>query len=220
MYDNDFYDMINDGSYKSAKVIVPEVLWAFANAGFDAPGSVVDWGCGQGAWLRAFQEEGLDVTGYDGSYVDRSKLLINDFHEIDLNQTASSAVYSFRDISDKYDLAISLEVAEHLEGENADAFVELVASSSDVVLFSAAIPGQGGVGHVNEQWPSYWVEKFQSHGFKYVSDFIRKKTWNNMDVEPWYKQNVLLLSRENMHLPQGWDPVVHPIVWDHIRGAG
>jgi hypothetical protein len=214
IYNDEFFDMINDGSYKSAKVIVPVVRQTLNKHLSVSDLSVVDWGCGQGAWLRAFKEDGFKVKGFDGEYVDRSRLLIDDAEFGSINFD------SLDPVEGKWDLAVSLEVAEHVHPNNADAYVAQVAGSADHLLFSAAIPGQGGVGHLNEQWPDYWVEKFQSHGFKYVSDFIRKLTWDNSDVEPWYKQNILFLSKKDYQLPQGWNSVVHPIVWNHIRGAG
>jgi hypothetical protein len=62
-----------------------------------------------------------------------------------------------------------------------------------VVLFSAAIPGQGGYGHVNEQWPGYWARMFDECGYG-VSDALRWAIWNDERVEPWYRQNLLLCA--------------------------
>lgn len=217
VYDDNFYNMISDGSYRSAKLVVPEFLSIVKGSGLDAS-SVVDWGCGRGAWLSAFKEEGLDVSGFDGDYVDRNSLWIDpsEFSGIDFEGNFDA----YRD-SGRWDVAISLEVAEHVSERNADDYVALVAQSSKlgIVLFSAAIPGQGGVGHVNEQWPDYWVDKFAIHGYKHVSDCLRWTFWEDEEVEPWYKQNLLILSRVDIYQPSGYHSVVHPIVWDHIRGS-
>jgi len=101
-----------------------------------------------------------------------------------------------------FDLALSLEVAEHLPAHLAPSFVDSLAALSPVVLFSAAIPGQGGTHHVNEQWPEYWAELFRERGFA-VIDCIRKTVWQNDAVEWWYAQNLLLFVREDQleHYP-------------------
>jgi hypothetical protein len=111
---------------------------------------------------------------------------------------------------------MSLEVAEHLPEVHADRFVSLLASLSDEVLFSAAIPGQGGRHHVNEQFPSYWIRKFAAHGFR-CFDFLRPMLWGRGDVDVWYRQNVIFFSRYRdlpgeLPSPEAYDRV-HPDVW-------
>src|SRR5262249_50066622 len=150
--------------------------------------SIVDVGCGLGTWLAAFRELGVtDVVGIDGEYVDRDLLEIpqEQFREVDL-----SAPFS---LDRTFDLAISLEVAEHLPPEAAEAFVESVARLAPVVLFSAAIPFQSGNHHLNEQWPDYWTTLFRRHNYVPI-DCIRGKIWDNYEVEPWYVQNSLIFA--------------------------
>lgn len=96
----------------------------------------------------------------------------------------------------KFDLCMSLEVAEHLDATHADTFIRSICQYSDLVLFSAAIPGQTGINHVNEQWPQYWVKKFMANGF-YAYDILRLPFWNNHGVAWWYSQNMLIFAREN-----------------------
>jgi hypothetical protein len=99
------------------------------------------------------------------------------------------------EINEKFDLAMSLEVAEHLPKESAEKFIKELTLLSDVVLFSAAIPGQGGTHHINEQYPEYWAEIFKQQ--KYIPvDCIRPNIWNENGVEFWYKQNLLLFIKE------------------------
>jgi 2-polyprenyl-3-methyl-5-hydroxy-6-metoxy-1,4-benzoquinol methylase len=100
------------------------------------------------------------------------------------------------DLDQKFDLVISLEVAEHLPKTAADVFVDSVVRHGDVILFSAAIPFQGGNGHVNEQWPGYWAEKFALRGFKTL-DVIRPMIWGDESVFWWLQQNTLLLLNES-----------------------
>lgn len=93
----------------------------------------------------------------------------------------------------RFDLVVSLEVAEHLAAECADNFVESLTRLGPAVLFSAAIPYQGGACHVNEQWPSYWVKRFQGRGYEPV-DCLRRRVWQDRRVEWWYAQNTLLYA--------------------------
>lgn len=151
-----------------------------------SPVSVVDFGCGVGTWLSAFSCLGTSkVTGLDGDYVEREFLVIdqNDFVPCDL----SNLPRSFQG----YDIAISLEVAEHLPPQKADDFVSALTLAAPVVLFSAAIPWQGGVNHINEQWQSYWKRLFHGKGFT-AFDCIRPIIWDDVNVSYWYKQNTLL----------------------------
>ena len=97
--------------------------------------------------------------------------------------------------SDKYDLAISIEVAEHINEEYSNLFIDNLCSAADVVLFSAAIPYQSGDGHVNCQWPSYWQQKFNQRGFV-PADFIRREIWNNDKVALHCRQNICLYISE------------------------
>jgi SAM-dependent methyltransferase/predicted O-methyltransferase YrrM len=186
-YTKDFYELIGAGTRSSATEIIPLLLEFMQPV---LPQSVVDVGCGTGGWLAVFQQLGItDCFGIDGDYVDRTLLQIpfDRFHAADLKQPLQ--------ISRKFDLAISLEVAEHLPSICAENFVCSLTKLAPVILFSAAIPFQGGVEHVNEQWPQYWVNYFQKQGFALV-DCLRKQVWNNDKVEPWYAQNMLIFVKQ------------------------
>jgi len=178
IYSEEFYNRHKDGSLRSAQVIVPLVL------SYSRPGSVIDIGCGVGAWLSVFKDRGVaDILGVDGDYVDPGMLEIpaENFLPRDLKEPLQTGR--------QFDLAMSLEVAEHLPGECAESFVKSLASLSPLVLFSAAIPHQGGEGHINEQWPEYWAEIFKVHGYVPV-DCLRRKIWQNASVRWWYAQNI------------------------------
>jgi SAM-dependent methyltransferase len=156
------------------------------------PKSVVDVGCGLGTWLTVFEENGIkEITGVDGEYVDRSQLHISSDNFI-----AADLVQPFR-LPKKFDLVISLEVAEHLPESAAETFVQTLTSLGDTVLFSAAVPGQGGQNHLNEQWPEYWNDKFEQYGFCFF-DIIRDKIWYNDRVDFWYRQNIFLVSSRKL----------------------
>lgn len=95
-----------------------------------------------------------------------------------------------------FDLTISSEVAEHIDPQDTETFMDNLTSFSDVILFSAAIPGQGGTHHVNEQWPSYWIEKFSARGFVPV-DCIRPRIWDDKEISIFYRQNMMFFVKEN-----------------------
>jgi hypothetical protein len=153
-------------------------------------------GCGIGTWLSACKELGAtDVLGIDGAYLEPSLLMIdkNCFLPHDLTKPLN--------LQKRFDLAISLEVAEHLPESCADVFVATLCSLSDAVLFSAAVPGQGGTGHLNEQWPDYWGTRFRKKGFRMI-DCIRTEIWEDDSVAPWYRQNTFLSLRFPEKYPQ------------------
>lgn len=185
MYDFSWHQSHGDLTSSSAKTVAP-VLCSL----FDIE-SVIDVGCGDGRWLASFRECGVPViAGTDGPWSDVSKLQIDaaNFRVRDLSQ-------SF-DPERKYSMAVSLEVAEHIESQFSETFVQNMIRHSDIVLFGAAIPGQGGFRHVNEQWQSYWVELFAANGFD-AFDIFRSQLWNRADVSVWYKQNMLLYVNRN-----------------------
>jgi SAM-dependent methyltransferase len=164
--------------------VVPVVLK------FVRPDTVLDIGCGIGTWLKAFEEHGIiEYIGVDGNYIDRTML------QIPLTKFRSHDLTLPLDLEKKFDLVVSIEVAEHLHPEAADVFVESLVKHGDTILFSAAIPGQGGQHHLNEQWPQYWQAKFEKHGY-YFHDLIRPLIWNNDKVDFWYRQNLFLLKQE------------------------
>lgn len=184
-YDDDFYDEITQWSRPSAEEIVPLVT------GWVRPASVVDVGCGRGTWLSVFRAEGAtEILGLDGDYVDRFALDIDadEFRPVDLNHPP--------ELDRQFDLAVSVEVAEHLPEHRAKDFVSFLCGLAPVVLFSAAVPGQGGRGHVNEQWPPYWAERFRSVGFEPV-DAIRPRVWDNPRVAFFFAQNTVLYVRDD-----------------------
>lgn len=158
------------------------------------PKSIVDVGCGLGNWIEVAKKMGVEeITGVDGSYVDRNLLKINEneFVERDLTKPF--------ELNKKFDLAICLEVAEHLPDSSADGLIKSIVNHTDVIMFSAAIPGQGGQNHINEQWAEYWQAIFERYDFEMI-DFFRPKIWNNSKIERWYRQNMFLVVRKGHSL--------------------
>lgn len=215
-YSEDFFRSRHDASLNSARAVVPIVLRLLRVR------SVVDIGCGTGTWLRSFAESGLsDLAGCDGSYVDRSMLAIPPelFHAVDLRAGFS--------VGRRFDLALSLEVAEHLPEACAPVFVRCLTDAAPAVLFSAAIPGQGGTGHLNEQWQDYWRGLFADHGYQPV-DCIRPAVRGRPDVRFWYQQNTILYcDAAVLHARSDLQPVpaglslnlVHPTLYESARAG-
>lgn len=184
-YSAAFYDLRKRKSRRSARAVLPWVMELVA------PRSVVDVGCGTGTWLSICREElGLtDLRGVEGPWVRPESLEIGagDFAAHDLTRPWQPGR--------TWDLVVSLEVAEHLPASAAETFVDTLTSLGDVVLFSAAIPRQGGLHHHNEQWQSYWMQQFERRGFRAV-DCVRGRFWNDPHVAYWYAQNAFFYVRE------------------------
>ena len=183
------------------------------------PQTVGDWGCGYGFFLnRAFEILKIrEGRGFDGDYIDLTHFDgdSKNFYPTDLNQ--NFPVYPC-------DLAVCLEVAEHLAPEKADVIVENLCQSSNVVLFSAALPYQDGLGHINCQYPSYWAQKFLAHNFVPI-DAMRQHFWSRPQQAIWFRQNMLLfieiktLMRHYQHLlpfitRMDYLDFVHPRLWE------
>ncbi|MBC7800223.1 MAG: methyltransferase domain-containing protein [Gemmatimonadaceae bacterium] len=213
-YDPEWFEEQSKGSLASARRVVPIVVEQLR------PASVVDIGCGVGTWLGVFREHGVTRTlGLDGDYVERRALRID---ADDFNATDLSLPFS---VPGRFDLAVCLEVAEHLPAARAAALVRTLVGAAPFVLFSAAIPGQGGTHHINEQWQDYWRHLFESEGYRAV-DLIRPQIWGFPDVEPWYQQNSILFcapdqlpSRPNLSPVEGGLSLnlVHPEFYLNAR---
>ena len=212
-YDQGFFDMLEPGAARSARVVVPIVMEAIK------PRSVLDVGCGTGVWLHEFLRCGAtSVLGVDGEYVDQSKLAIpRDFFRA---KNLDDGIIEFG----RFDLVTCLEVAEHLPESSSSALVQSLVHSSEFVLFSAAIPGQRGQNHINEQWPEFWQALFSRHGYEPVN-LILPRIRDNRAVDWWYRQNLLLFaSQRALDLHPEWDLLrlpggLSPIEWMHFSVA-
>ena len=174
---------------KAPSIIVPDLIE------YLRPRSVVDVGCGIGTFLCVFQKSGIDdIVGLDGNWVNRSLLAIDEkyFIETDLDKPL--------DLGRRFDLVVSLEVAEHLAPESADRFVDDLCKAGDVVVFSAAVVGQGGQNHTHEQHPAYWQAKFEARGYHFY-DVFRERYWDESEIDWWYRQNMFLAARDQVVLP-------------------
>lgn len=203
-YTSDFYDLIRHGAISSAKVVIDELGWV--------PDSVLDVGCGEGHWAAEFQRLGAaSVLGVDGPYVkDRA---VVPFRTIDFETEQLPEV--------DVDLAVCLEVIEHLSPAAGDRLLDDLCSAAPVVLFSAATPRQPGDGHINCQWQAHWAQKFAERGYD-TSNALALRLWNDDRVEPWYRQNLMLAFRtpapiQITHLTGSpVISVIHPTIFDWV----
>jgi|ERR1700693_795145 len=180
LYTTQFFEDRVKGSVESAKQIVPFLKEITSCR------SVIDVGCGLGTWLSVFKECGIDdFRGIDGAYINQDQLRIprDRFIAADLAEPSP--------INRQFDLAICLEVAEHLPPAADERLLDFLIGLSPVIAFSASIPFQDGTGHVNEHWIEHWVQGFESRGYLAV-DCIRPRFWNTPDVDWWYAQNTIV----------------------------
>lgn len=127
----------------------------------------IDVGCGVGAWSKVMEEKGFT----DYHLIDHPSLHIEQLLPSRKDRFIACDLDSELPEVRSVDLAICIEVLEHFKSARAKALVEFLTRSADVILFSAAVPGQGGRGHLNEQPHNYWHRMFEGFGYHYFDDF-------------------------------------------------
>lgn len=214
-----FFEKAKDEALSSAQILVPMIL------NLVPANSVVDVGCALGAWLSVFQEFGVKtILGLDGPWVSKEQLLIPEtsFMAVDLTKPFH--------LADRFDMALCLEVAEHIPRRSSHGLVQSLCNLAPVVVFSAAIPGQEGTLHINEQWPDFWASLFAKEGFVRLDPF-RRQIWMNPKVAWYYQQNLFMFVRKDIvasspRLSYEWELVrscqltlVHPKVLRPMRSV-
>lgn len=185
IYNKDWFEWQHEGAFLSA-----EVMLSYLFTKLIEPSSVIDIGCGTGVWLRVSELLGTTrILGLDGCTPEMTFLSEGSYIQADFEN-------NLPDIDEKFDLAICLEVAEHLSHDCAGTLVTKLCSYSDCILFSAAFPGQGGDGHINEQPLEYWVDLFSKHGYE-IADVIRPALWGMPCIEGWYIHNTFIFYRKD-----------------------
>ena len=185
-YSEEYYKQHEEGAIRSAENILS---FLYDKLKFN---TIADLGCGVGCWAMVAKKQfNANILGID--FHDHTYLLLdeNEYICADLTKPIS--------LGRTFDLVISLEVAEHIEGSNSNTFLDNLCSAGRRILFSAALPGQGGIGHVNEKPLSYWTEQFVHRGYLAL-DVIRPHFWNCDDVEIWYRNNSILFADKGIFL--------------------
>lgn len=211
-YDSDFYATSRQGMIESAQALVP-ILMKELHIPNDA--RVVDVGCGEGHWAAEFATHGCEVIGIDGAWHERHPL-----GDRFLPHNLADPLPEH--LAGRFDVVVCLEVAEHLWPRRAASFIDELCSLAPLVIFSAAIPGQGGTNHINERWPDYWAELFSENNFA-ADGSLRLDIWADDRIENWYRQNLLVAYGP---FPGADGPpfdapaplrLVHPVLWEARR---
>jgi SAM-dependent methyltransferase len=187
IYDSDFYEAIEGAVVRSAGRIADSILNDFK------AGCVIDVGCGTGALLEALRDRGCEGFG-----LEYSEAALQYCHARRLSVAKFDLERDILNDNRTFDVAVSMEVAEHLPEMVADRYIDLLTRLSRVIVFTAAPPGQTGGDHVNLQPPSYWIAKFQQRGFEHTAELSQRwrESWQAAgDVEDWYHQNLMIFRQ-------------------------
>jgi hypothetical protein len=156
--DADLYSLDYHRKIELEETPMAERLAQYIKNRFD-PVHATDYGCSTGIYVRELIAQGIDAMGFDNSQAAIDHCVCPNIEQVDI--TDSSAVglrYA--------DLGLCIEVAEHIPERNADDLMRfLLRHTKHWLIFSAAVPGQGGVGHVNCQPRDYWITKFEKRGW-------------------------------------------------------
>lgn len=195
---------------RSAALLVPTIMKLIP-----ATRSALEVGCGSAAWLSLFERHGVsDVVGIDGKRHPQLHIADASFVEHDLSQPFTS--------DRRFDLALSLDIAERLPADRAPGFVDDLCRTSDIVLFCAATPSGKSIG-ANNRWPSYWSRLFEAAGYACV-DCLRPLIWADSRIDWRYAQGLLCFVKAERlaglpllnaaaTLPAAMRDLVHPEAW-------
>ena len=201
-YDEELLERNEREARSSAEIIVPFLLSRYH------PRDLLDIGCARGLWASIAHAAGVFVFGIDDAEIPPDKLLIPEDRYIRLDFESD-----IRSVRADYDMALCLEVAEHLTPGSGDRLVEWLCRSAKTIVWSAAVPFQGGSGHINEQWPSYWHERFRKLGFE-PDGMPRLALWHTKSIQPYYRQNLMVYQRDGGPSVFTQD-LVHPDLWTY-----
>lgn len=189
IYNDNFFNNTIKFEADSAQAFVEVVLEHFS------PRSIVDIGCGAGIYLFEFEKKGIkDILGIDGSVHARNSFLLSE-DKLEIFDLAK--YYRFKR---SYELCLCLELAEHLREEDADTLVDSITSASDLLIFTAAVPGQGprSIGHINEQPHEYWIDKFEKKDYLFQEDLTREMRTKMAEkkVVWWIVNNLMIFKKK------------------------
>lgn len=223
-YSTDFYDVWLPGMLQSGQHMLG---YLFSFHRFER---VIDFGAGAGAWLTAAGQCGARrLVGLEGAWAEAvSSDLVDrsiDFRYGDLNNREFVSTAA----SGQFDLAICVEVAEHIDPDRSEGLIASICAAAPTVVFGAALPRQWGNGHINCRPQRFWIDLFSRQGYRCI-DFFRPQFWFHPIVRHWYAQNTFLFVSEaspqalKIHQPQMLLDVYHPgtvnpfVLKDHSLG--
>ncbi|MCA9798638.1 MAG: class I SAM-dependent methyltransferase [Cyanobacteria bacterium HKST-UBA04] len=184
--DEDFYSSTRLSKLKSIEATANLMVEVFQ------PRSLVDIGCGEGLFLNVFHQHGINVIGCD---ISEAALKVSSKDFIIFQADATKPIR----FNQTFDLAMCVEIAEHIPNRCSRQLVKTLTKASDTVFFTAAPPGQGGVGHINEQPQAFWERLFQDEGFSLdesLSHYFRT-TLQDAQVVYWLSRNIMIFRRDS-----------------------
>lgn len=181
------------------------------------PATVVEFGCEWSHLSREFAKLGVQVIAVDGYSQPNFTGFSVEFHRLDLNNPVAIANFF---TNKHFDLAVCLEVAEHLQPESSSTLVKWLTQVAPIVIFSAAVPGQGGHGHINLHPREYWHNEFTQHEFV-IADRVREKLRVTSSVAPWYRYNTIdYLQRQHPQAPDSTEVIPRLIASESASATG
>jgi hypothetical protein len=185
VYDAAFFRDVERITAESAAAAVPHILALVPTT------RVIDVGAGEGHWVEQFAARGCNILAVDGPHVDRRRLRVppGAFVAHDLRRRLPTALSRW-----DADLVLCLEVAEHLPAWRGPGLIREICELAPRIVFSAASPGQGGRGHVNEQDSDYWIALFEDCGFA-ITRRLNRLFAKAGGVASWYVDNTFLAVR-------------------------
>jgi hypothetical protein len=204
MFTEDHYAQIREGSKASAEAVMPIISDVIAGE----PERICDWGGGEGWWASVAAKR-FDGEGFS--------------FDVSVPETTAPRVTYYltsEPIEDHaFDLTFCLEVGEHVPEIESQALIQQLCRITDgPIVWSAAIPGQQGHGHVNCQWPAYWHALFAYYGWSTYNPWLadvselRFDVWDDQRIEPWYRQSLQVYWPDQADVPAPL-ALVHPEIW-------
>ena len=148
------------------------------------PKRVLDIGCGPGTYVAEFVKQDIPTLGIDP-----------DPRTSGLNLRAGTLLDTLEETAD---CVVCLEVLEHIDPTyEQQALTNLVTCVDDILIFTAARPGQGGVGHINCRSRDYWLSQLGAQGLQ-QDTALEQKLRQHMQNGPhmgWFVQNLIVMRR-------------------------
>lgn len=185
LYDAEFYNFSKEEVSKFVSSFVDIIIKEFN------PKSVADIGCGIGLYVNEFDKRGVEAVGYDGSpYAIKNSVTRKGLLKIgDIRKNLN--------FDKKYDIVLSIEVAEHIPTKCSDIFVNTLTKCSDVIILTAAQKGQGGTDHINEQPRYFWIKKFEKKNFNFNKSLSEKLSFKMKEKGvPWWIHGNLMIFQK------------------------